>query len=487
MSDLTLNLQPRQMQAFTSKATEILYGGAAGGGKSHLLRVAAILWCAEIANLQIYFFRRRYPELASNHLEGPTGFPALLDKWVKDKKVRINYSKNDIVFSNGSAIHLRHCQHEKDKFSYQGPEMHVIILDEATHFTPSMYEYFRSRNRMTGINLPEKHKGCFPRILAGTNPGNVAHNYFKSQFIDLLDPFEIKRMPPEEGGMLRQFIPALLSDNFILTESDPEYINKLKGLGNAALVKMMLEGNWDVVEGGAFDDVWSRKDHVLESFKIPHSWYIDRSFDWGSAKPFSVIWWAESDGTEIQEGIYKGWCPPRDTLISIAEWYGCGDKPNTGLRMSAREIAQGIKEREELIGENYLNWSKTKEEKMRIYGGPADSQIFQENNENCIAKDMEDEGIYWMTANKAPGTRKNGLELMRTRFKNGLQEYVESPAFYFSNTCKNLIAHIPTLPRDEKDLEDVDSNAEDHDYDSARYRVLGSTERPTSYNIGWPT
>ena len=487
MSDLHLNLQPRQMQAFTSKATEILYGGAAGGGKSHLLRVASILWSVDIPGLQVYFFRRRYPELASNHLEGPTGFPSLLRTWVEKKKVRINYSKNDIVFSNGSGIHLRHCQHEKDKFSYQGPEMHVIILDEATHFTPTMYEYFRGRCRLGGLQVPAKYKGMFPRILAGTNPGNVAHNYFKSEFIDPLDPFEIKRMPKEKGGMLRQFIPALLSDNFILTQNDPEYINKLHGLGNDALVKMMLLGDWDVVDGGAFDDVWCRKTHILEPFEIPHTWYIDRSFDWGSAKPFSTIWWAEADGSEVQNGPYKGWCPPRDTLIAIGEWYGCGTKANTGLKMSAREVAKGIVEREEIIGQNYLNWGKKNNIRNTIKAGPADSQIFNSENEMCIADDMEDEGVYWESANKSPGTRKNGFELMRTRFKNGLQEYVESPAIYFFSSCKNLIAHIPTLPRDPKDPEDVDSNAEDHDYDSARYRVLGSIQRPSNVTLEWPT
>src|SRR5919107_575300 len=91
-STLDLKLQPKQTTAFQSEATEILYGGAAGGGKSHLMRIAAIVWCVAIPGLQVYLFRRKYKELLKNHMEGPTGFPQLLGDWIQRKLVKINHS-----------------------------------------------------------------------------------------------------------------------------------------------------------------------------------------------------------------------------------------------------------------------------------------------------------------------------------------------------------------------------------------------------------
>src|SRR5947209_5840462 len=108
---LHLNLHEKQGTAFQSQATEILYGGAAGGGKSHLMRVAAIIWCVLIPGLQVYLFRRIYDDLVKNHIEGPTGFPVLLAEWVQAKLVKINYSDLTVEFWNGSKIFLQHCQH----------------------------------------------------------------------------------------------------------------------------------------------------------------------------------------------------------------------------------------------------------------------------------------------------------------------------------------------------------------------------------------
>src|SRR5690606_22286901 len=139
-------------------------GGAAGGGKSHLMRGAAISWCSQIDGLQVYLFRREFPDLYKNHMEGPTSFPNMLAPWVEEGFARINYGANQIIFPfNGSKIHLCHCKNEQDVYGYQGPEIHVLMIDELTHFTEFMYRYLRGRVRLGGLKVPEHLKGMFPR------------------------------------------------------------------------------------------------------------------------------------------------------------------------------------------------------------------------------------------------------------------------------------------------------------------------------------
>lgn len=136
---LEIGLHDKQSEAFFSTANEILYGGAAGGGKSHLMRVAAINWCCEIKGLQVYLFRRVSEDLYKNHMEGSGGFLSLLANWIGLGLCSYNASKNVVIFWNGSKIWLCHCQHEKDKFKYQGAEIHVLMIDELTHFSESIY------------------------------------------------------------------------------------------------------------------------------------------------------------------------------------------------------------------------------------------------------------------------------------------------------------------------------------------------------------
>ncbi|HBA32968.1 MAG TPA: terminase, partial [Gammaproteobacteria bacterium] len=319
---MQLDLHPRQGDAYLTDATELLYGGAAGGGKSHLFRVASIAWCYDIPGLQVYLFRREFPDLYKNHVEGPSGYPAMLARYIEAGKVRPNWSKNQIGFWNGSKIHLCHCKNEKDVYGYQGAEIHVLMIDELTQWLATMYRYLRGRVRLGGLNIPKHYQDLFPRILNGANPGGIGHNWVKADFIDIGPPESKHRMPKKEGGMLRQYIPAKLEDNPTLVENDPDYEYRLEGLGSAELVRAMRMGDWDIVAGGMFDDVWNRDKHVIDPFPIPSSWRIDRSFDWGSSKPFSVGWWAESDGSPVIWPDQTETHYPRGTLFRIAEWYG---------------------------------------------------------------------------------------------------------------------------------------------------------------------
>jgi len=454
-----LELHERQSLAFESPATEILYGGAAGGGKSHLMRVAAIAWGVAIPGLQVYIFRRTSPDLFKNHMEGPTGFPALLGEWVERGCAGINYSKNYIDLPGGSRVHLCHCQYEKDVYKYQGAEIHVLMFDELTHFSPTQYRFLRSRVRIPdALPVPKEFKGSIPRILAASNPGGPGHNWVKASWVDAAQPMEVWRAADAEGGMLRQFIPALLSDNPSISEED--YGKSLEGLGRPDLVRAMLDGDWDIVAGGMVDDVWDRARHVLEPFEIPASWRIDRSFDWGSSKPFSVGWWAESDGTEavMADGTRRNF--PPGTLFRIAEWYGCRPgAANEGLKLLAVEVARGILEREQIHP-----WGK------RVKTGPADSSIFDVESGRSVADDMERAGVRWERADKSSGSRRAGAEEIRKRLKAGLSHPMEDAGLFVFSTCRDWIRTVPVIPRDDKKPDDVDTDAEDHTWDETRYR-----------------
>jgi len=462
-------LHDQQGEAFDSMATEILYGGAAGGGKSHLMRIAAILWCLLIPGLQVYLFRRTFPDLWKNHMEGPSSFQALLSPLVKVKQVSINLSDNFITFPNGSKIFLCHCQHEKNVYNYQGAEIHVLMMDELTHFTATMYRYLRGRVRMVGLKIPDELQAMFPRILCSANPGGEGHNWVKAAWVDLAPPMTITQMPDEEGGMLRQYIPAKMQDNPSLMLNDPKYLSRLSGLGTPALVKAMKDGDWNIVAGGMFDDVYLESIHEQPPFPIPSTWRIDRSFDWGSSKPFSVGFWAESDGTEatMPDGKKKSW--PRGTLFRIGEIYGWNGQPNEGCRKLAVEVARDVK--------SYLAdvpWGP------RCVPGPADNSIFDAENGMCIADDMAKIGIRWERCDKSPGSRKTGWEAIRKRLKAAHQHPMEEPGLFTFNTCRQFIRTVPTLPRDPIKTDDVDTKSEDHTGDETRYRVLYAKKITTS-------
>src|ERR1700692_123225 len=153
---MDLELHPRQSAAFLSPATEILYGGGAGGGTAHLIRGAAITWCVEIPGLQVLIVRRLSDDLIKNHCTGVTGFPSLLNEWVEAGHVKIRTQPYSIEFWNGSKISLGHVQYEKDVSKYQGIEAGVIFFDELTHFSESIYRFLRSRCRLGATKVPEK-------------------------------------------------------------------------------------------------------------------------------------------------------------------------------------------------------------------------------------------------------------------------------------------------------------------------------------------
>lgn len=276
--------------------------------------------------------------------------------------------------------------------------------------------------------------------------------------------------------MRRQYIPALLTDNPTQAENDPDYADRLTGLGSPELVRAMLEGDWNIVAGGALDDVWSDR-LVVPRFRVPDSWRVDRSFDWGSTHPFAVCWWAEADGTEAEMPDGRQWSPPPGSLVMCHEWYGA-EGPNKGLKMAPRDVAIGIRDVEQQLSAGKMAGP--------VMPGPADNQIsaVSQPGTPTIADEMASVGVHWTSSDKAPGTRKIGLELLRSRMREAGKDHPENPAIYIMDHCRNAIAQLPVLPRDPKKPDDVDTDSEDHMYDAIRYRVLAGKPMAMTMKLG---
>ena len=436
MSEINLELFEKQMIALSTDATEVLYGGAAGGGKSHLMRIAAITWCTSIAGLQIYLFRRVRDDLVKTHLDSPKGFRNLLAPWVDKGWVKIKEDVIEFTF-NGSKIYLCHCQHETDVGKYLSAEMHVLLIDELTTFSENMYRQLRARVRMVGIDVPDQYKGQFPRILCGSNPGNVGHLFVKDTFVDGVEPLKVSQATPEEGGMKRQYIPARVNDNPALLLEDPNYVDKLKGIGSDALVRAMLEGDWNIVEG-AFFDCWSDDKHVVKPFRIPDHWMRFMSGDWGSRKPFAFHWFAVcSDDTQLKTGQII----PRGALVVYKEWYGSPAHKDVGLKLTAEEVGKGLKER---VVEP-LSYSVLDPAAFNQDGGPS------------IAERMYSAGSpMFVRADNKRVARKGamgGWDVLRARLVGE-----EHPMIFFFSNCVDIIRTLPAMQHDQNNPEDLNTH-----------------------------
>ncbi|NET72105.1 MAG: hypothetical protein F6K62_14560, partial [Sphaerospermopsis sp. SIO1G2] len=307
------------------------------------------------------------------------------------------------------------------------------------------------------------------RVRATTNPDGPAHGAVKRRF----------RLPVQKGKMVgplikvqgekpRVAIHSRLQENLTLMHADPSYVDNLKTAANGdpVLLKSWIEGSWDINSGGMFDDVWDSLHHIVPEFKVPNSWLIDRSFDWGSSAPFSVNWWAESDGTSYFDADGNEHRTVRGDLFLIKEWYGFdGNEDNPkGLHMLAVDIAEGIIRRE-------IDWE--------LYGkvkpGPADSAIYTVENGVSIAADMGrrikidgvlHKGVRWTRADKRPGSRKTGWEMMRKMFRQSLPNQDgtprEHPGVFVMDCCPQFIRTVPSAARDERNPDDIDTHSEDH-------------------------
>ncbi len=404
------------------------------------------------------------------------------------------------VWPTGEELWFRVMKTEQDYWNYHGHEFPFIGWNELTKQPSSeLYDMAMSLNRTSylpsvhstidhatqqAITLPE-----IPLVVfSTTNPYGVGHNWVKQRFVDPAPPggvvkitkdvFNPRTHKRESVTKTQVRLFGSYKENIYLS---PEYILELESITDINKRKAWLWGEWDITSGGMFDDVWSSEYNIVDDFQIPNTWRIFRSFDWGSSAPFSVGWWAESDGCDVLLPDGKWRSTIKGDLFRIAEWYGWSGVPNKGLRMLATQIAKGIVQRELKMG--YYG---------RVKPGPADNSINDVQNGNCIGKDMlqkvtingtKYKGVKWTPSDKSPGSRKNGWEKVRIAIfnaqpDNGPREY--PGLFVFRNCQDGFIRTVPSLPRDIKDPDDVDTEAEDHVGDEVRYVILSMGDRFTS-------
>lgn len=445
---LDLTLQPKQSLALKAPANEILYGGAAGGGKSHLLRAAAIFFCCAVPGLQCVLFRRTYPDLVNNHLRGPTSFQAMLAPLVDSGHCVI--VAKEIRFWNGSRIALSHLQHTSDIYNWQGAEIHLLLFDELTHFTEVEYRYLRGRCRLGGLQLRPPYLGRFPRIISGCNPGGVGHVWVKRTFVKP-GAFRVYRTAKDEGGMLRTFVPAKLVDNPAMTRNDPDYKDRLQGLGDAVLIRAMLEGDWDIVAGSMFGDTWRQSLHTCAPFPIPDHWDLWRGGDDGHASPSAIYWLTEDPATK--------------TIYVIDELYKA--------RMLPDEIVERVKKKDMALPliTQYGDMTTNKRELSGIYDSAAFADTGQQNS-IPRALQMNKGGLKWKPCEKWPGSRVARVQNFHVMLAPNDMDPRKLPKLRFFRNCKNAIETIPTLPRDPDNIEDIDTDADDHAFDGVTYGLM---------------
>jgi len=421
----------KQKLALKAKTKYVGYGGARGGGKSWFVRTKAKLLCAKYAGIKILIVRRTYPELMNNHI----------NVLIPELHGLARYNKSDKIFTwfNGSTIKMGYCSNDSDLMQYQGAEYDVIFLDEATNLTEFQMKTIVACLRGTN-DFPK-------RIYFTCNPGGQGHQYIKRIFID-------KRYEGGEDPADFSFIQALVQDNKALMEAQPDYVKQLEALP-PKIREAWLNGSWDVYEGQFFEEFADRQDeyltrtytHVIEPFEIPSHWKIYRGFDWGYNKPFSCAWYAMDE-----DGV----------MYRILELYGCTKTPNEGLKWIPSKVFSEIHrietEHRWLAGKNIV--------------GIADPAIWDAQYGESIAEIASKNQVYF-----SKGDHKRIAGWMQCHYRLAFDENGRSMFYVFKN-CKQFIRTIPLLVYDEHNVEDIDTDGEDHIADEWRYVCMARPIAP---------
>ena len=402
---------------------DVLYGGAAGGGKSYAMLIDPLRYAHRAAHKAL-ILRRSMPELRelidkSRELY-PKAFPGC-----KYKEVEKLWN-----FPSGAKVEFGFLERDADVYRYQGQAYSWIGFDEITHLpTEFGWNYLASRLRTTDPEIT-------PYMRCTANPGGVGATWVKKRYVDPHPPNESFT---GEDNLTRKFIPARLDDNPYLAE-DGRYEEMLKALPPTQR-RQLLEGNWDVNEGAAFTE-FEHDVHVITPFEIPLTWERTKGIDYGYASESSCIWGTidPSDNTLI---IYRELYQKGLTGVDL------GDKI-TQMELSDPYSVQGVLDT--------AAWART---------GTTGPTV----GESLVRS----------------GHKLRRADKNRIQGKIQIHEYLKvqqsgRPRLQIFNTCPNLIRELQSIPLDKSNPEDVDTHAPDHAYDALRYLIMSRPRMQDSFS-----
>ena len=409
-------LNPKQKKFCQSRSRYTAYGGARGGGKTHVLLRKAAGGALTYPSIKILIVRREYPELEQNII-----LP--MQKLIPPEVGSYNGSMRMMFFCNGSIIKFGHYGAGDDQ-EYQGLEFDWIFMEEATQFSESQF-------RTLGACLRGATK--FPRRMYLTcNPGGIGHLWVKRLFVD-------REYREGEKAKDYTFIPATVDDNPQLLEASPEYKQMLDLLPEDVR-RAWRYGDWDAMAGTFFPE-FRKETHVIAPFvRVPREWKKYRAFDYG-LDMFACLWVAVD---------FDGRC------------YVYREVQQSGLIVSeAAKLANALTPPEEHIEFTIAPpdmWNRQKD------SGRSMAEIFAQNGLGLL---------------KASNNRVQGWMAVKELLKP-MKSDTDRPGLLVAENCTGLIRNLPAIQHDEKNPSDCATEPHDitHICDAARYfcvtRVLGA-------------